>query len=160
GIPPSLRMCFLPCSTREASWRTWFTQPLPPGRSLGYAENDPRSTPRFEDRPMSTPSPVADGNLIFGLLALQMDFVTREQLLEAMHAWMLHKSTPLGAILCERGTRSPRRSALLDEMVEEPLAQHGGDAQASLAALRVEPDVRASLASLDDADIQASLAPA
>ena len=52
---------------------------------------------------MSTPSPVADRNLIFGLLALQMDFVTREQLLDAMHAWMLDKQTPLGEILCRRG---------------------------------------------------------
>ena len=42
---------------------------------------------------MSTPSPAADRNLVFGLLALQMDFVTREQLLDAMHAWMLDKPT-------------------------------------------------------------------
>jgi hypothetical protein len=52
---------------------------------------------------MSTPSPVADRNLVFGLLALHMDFVTREQLLDAMAAWMLDKQTPLGEILCRRG---------------------------------------------------------
>ena len=51
---------------------------------------------------MSAPAQ-ADRNLIFGLLALQMDFITREQLLDAMHAWMLHKDTPLGQLLRERG---------------------------------------------------------
>jgi serine/threonine-protein kinase len=109
---------------------------------------------------MSTPSHSADRNLIFGLLALQMDFVTREQLLDAMHAWMLHKSTPLGQILCERGMLNERRAKLLEAMVEEHVAQHGGDPQASIGALRIEPNVRASLAVLDDAEIQASIAPA
>src|SRR4051812_45297084 len=52
---------------------------------------------------MSTPFQAADRNLIFGLLALQMDFVSREQLLDAMHAWMLDKHKPLGEILCRRG---------------------------------------------------------
>jgi hypothetical protein len=47
--------------------------------------------------------PSSDRNLIFGLLALQMDFLSREQLLDAMHAWMLHKAKPLGDILCRCG---------------------------------------------------------
>ena len=45
---------------------------------------------------MTMASPAADRNLIFGLLALQMDFVTREQLLalifEQVHTWNLLKS--------------------------------------------------------------------
>jgi hypothetical protein len=45
----------------------------------------------------------ADRNLVFGLLALQMDFVNREQLFDAMAAWMLEKQTPLGEILRRRG---------------------------------------------------------
>ena len=45
----------------------------------------------------------ADRNLLFGLLALQMDFLVRDQLLEAMLVWMLEKGTPLGEILCRRG---------------------------------------------------------
>ena len=51
---------------------------------------------------MSAPSPSADRNLLFGLLALQMDFLSRDQLLEAMLGWMLEKQTPLGDILCRR----------------------------------------------------------
>ncbi len=65
------------------------------------------------------PTPSADRNLIFGLLALQMDFVSREQLLDAMNAWMLRKTRTLGDILRERGVLGERRLKLLHEMVEE-----------------------------------------
>jgi serine/threonine-protein kinase len=94
--------------------------------------------------------PCADHNLIFGLLALQMDFITREQLLDAVHAWRLRKATPLSAILCERSVLDERRAALLAEMVAEHIAKHGGDAQVSLAALRVEDSVWKDLDELSD----------
>jgi hypothetical protein len=110
---------------------------------------------------MSTPSPSTDRNLIFGLLALQMDFVTPEQLLDAMNAWMLRKTTPLSAILRERQMLNDRRSELLEAMVEEHLAQHGADVQASLAALIAQPAVKtvvlAQLTHREDIDVQTSL---
>jgi serine/threonine-protein kinase len=106
---------------------------------------------------MLSPAPSADRNLVFGLLALQMDFLTSAQLLDALHAWMLRKTTPVGEILRERGLLNGRRLELLEAIVEEHIAQHGGDAQASLAALRVEESVRADFHRLDDADVQASL---
>jgi tetratricopeptide (TPR) repeat protein/tRNA A-37 threonylcarbamoyl transferase component Bud32 len=106
---------------------------------------------------MPAPSAVADHNLIFGLLALQMDFVTRGQLLDAMAAWMLDKHTPLGALLCRRGVLAEYDYIALDGLVGRHIARHG-NAQASLAALRVEPEVRQDLHRLDDADVQHSLA--
>jgi len=36
----------------------------------------------------------SDRNLLFGLIALKMDFVTREQLLDAMSAWLDRKAVP------------------------------------------------------------------
>jgi serine/threonine-protein kinase len=105
---------------------------------------------------MSAPS--ADRNLIFGLLALQMDFITREQLLDAMAAWMLDKQTPLGEILCRRGVLAEDERQVLDPALQKHLQRHGGDPQASLAALRVEASVRQGLDRLDDADVQASIA--
>jgi formylglycine-generating enzyme required for sulfatase activity/tRNA A-37 threonylcarbamoyl transferase component Bud32 len=107
---------------------------------------------------MATPSPVADRNLIFGLLALQMDFVTREQLLDGMHAWMLDKQTALGEILCRRGVLAQDEQQVLGLALEKHLRRHGGDAQASLAALSVKGSVRQDLAGIDDPDVQASLA--
>lgn len=43
-----------------------------------------------------------DRNLLFGILALQMEFVSRDQLIAAMHAWVLDKQKPLGEILVEQ----------------------------------------------------------
>jgi serine/threonine-protein kinase len=107
---------------------------------------------------MPSSDPSADRNLIFGLLALQMDFVSREQLLDAMHAWMLDKQTALGEILCRRGVLGEDERQVLDLALEKHIKRHAGDPQASLVAVRVDPAVRASLVALDDADILASLA--
>jgi tetratricopeptide (TPR) repeat protein/tRNA A-37 threonylcarbamoyl transferase component Bud32 len=107
---------------------------------------------------MPSPSSSTDRNLIFGLLALQMDFLTSEQLLDALHAWMRRKTTPIGEILRERGLLNERRLELLQGMVEEHIAQHGGDPQASLAALRVEASVCQDLGRIENDDVQASVA--
>src|SRR5437660_2991671 len=81
------------------------------------------------------PSPAADRNLLFGILALQMDFVRRDDLLAAMHAWVLDKAKPLGQLLREMGKLPADEHALLEAMVEKHLAKHGNDPQQSLAAL-------------------------
>ena len=44
----------------------------------------------------------ADRNLLFGILALQMDFITRDQLVAAMQAWVFDKAQPLGQILIKQ----------------------------------------------------------
>src|SRR4051812_45013795 len=79
-----------------------------------------------------------DRNLLLGLLALQMDFVTRNQLLEAMHAWVLEKQTPLGEILVRRGVMDADDRADIEKLLSKHLTRLGG-VQASLAALRVDP---------------------
>ena len=38
----------------------------------------------------------SDRNLLFGILAVQMDFVSRDDLIAAMNAWVLDKVKPLG----------------------------------------------------------------
>src|SRR6516225_4457035 len=93
----------------------------------------------------------ADRNLLFGILALQMDFIGRDDLIAAMNAWVLEKSTALGQILLDQGKLSPPRLQLLEALVSEHLQAHQGDAQESLAALssdphsRVPPSVRQAL---------------
>jgi hypothetical protein len=80
-------------------------------------------------------SPDADRNLLFGILALQMDFVTRDELIAAMNAWVLEKRKPLGRVLVERGALAGDIVKLLEELVAKHLASHGGDPQKSLAAV-------------------------
>ena len=61
----------------------------------------------------------ADRNLLLGILAAQMDFVSRDTLFAAMNAWIIHKETPLGQLLVERGDLARSRRELLEALVDE-----------------------------------------
>ena len=65
----------------------------------------------------------ADRNLLFGILALQMDFIGRDALVRAMNAWVLDKHKPLGEILVAQNTLAPdvRAAFPTDEAVNEAL---------------------------------------
>ena len=76
----------------------------------------------------------SDRNLLFGILALQMEFVTREQLIAAMHAWKSDRSKALGEILLEHGALTEQRRRLLDELVQEHIANHGDSLEQSLTS--------------------------
>jgi serine/threonine protein kinase len=99
----------------------------------------------------------SDRNLLFGILALQMDFTSRDQLIAAMNAWVLDKSRSLGTILVEQKALDANRRALLEALVQEHLKQHDDDPQKSLAALGPIPSLRQKLEQVADADIHASL---
>jgi tetratricopeptide (TPR) repeat protein/tRNA A-37 threonylcarbamoyl transferase component Bud32 len=104
------------------------------------------------------PCPAADRNLLFGILALQMDFISRDQLVAALNAWVLEKATPLGQILVEHQGLRPQDRDLLEIMVRRHLELHGNDAEKSLAAVSFLGSVREDLSQVADADVQASLA--
>lgn len=110
---------------------------------------------------MSSPSPArapaSDRNLLFGILALQNDFVSRDQLVEAMNAWVLAKHRSLGDLLRERGALGAGEFGLIEALVNRQLARHGGDVEKSLLSLSSVTDVRSALAAVADADMQASL---
>src|SRR5690349_13273672 len=97
----------------------------------------------------------ADRNLLVGILAVQMDFITREALIAAMHAWVLNKSTSMSQILQDQGALSAARRSLLDALVEEHLKLHDGDTQKSLAAVNSLGSVRGELSRIADPDLQA-----
>jgi tRNA A-37 threonylcarbamoyl transferase component Bud32/Tfp pilus assembly protein PilF len=99
----------------------------------------------------------ADRNLLFGVLALQMDFIDRDQLVRAMHAWVLEKHRPLAEILVEQGGLSAEHRLLLEPLIEAHVKAHGGDPQRSLAALGSVSSVREELTRLADIDVQAGL---
>jgi eukaryotic-like serine/threonine-protein kinase len=107
--------------------------------------------------PPGKPRAHAAQSLLFGLLALQNNFVDREALLAAFNAWVADKSQPMGQILLDRGALSPARHAVLQVLVQEHLKQHGLDPERSLAVLAVGPAVRDDLELLPDLDLQASL---
>ena len=75
------------------------------------------------------------GNVLFGIFALQMDFITREQLAAAMSDWARDRSRTIANILRDQGVISEPDCALLESVVERQLAKHGHDPEKSLAAI-------------------------
>src|SRR4051794_4473350 len=99
----------------------------------------------------------ADRNLLFGILALQMDFVTRDALIAAMNAWVLEKTRPLGEILVAQGALDSSDRALLEPMIARHIQVHGDDPARSLAAVGAATPTREALKSIADGDLQFSL---
>lgn len=99
----------------------------------------------------------ADRNLLFGILALQLDFIRSDQLVNAMHTWVLNKTRALGDILIEKESLTHEQGLLLSELVTEHLKVHGHDPQKSLAAVHPPNSVYANLDHIQDTDVAASL---
>ncbi len=102
-------------------------------------------------------SPSADRNLLYGILALQMDFVTRDQLVAAMNAWVLDKAKPIGEFLRAQNALDDDTHALLEALVQKHLAKHGNDAEKSLAALSSLGSAKKDLEQIADPEVQASI---
>ena len=66
-----------------------------------------------------------DTNLLFGILAVKMNFIRKEDLFEAMGVWFLDRHKTLGEILVERQALSGKDRDLLDAMVRESQARQG-----------------------------------
>ncbi len=98
-----------------------------------------------------------DRNLLFGVLALQMDFISRDALIAAMNAWVLEKSRPLSRILVDRGDLDPDDCALLEPLVAKHVERHGGDPERSLESLTSVSWLRRDLAATADPDVTVSL---
>jgi tetratricopeptide (TPR) repeat protein len=101
-----------------------------------------------------------DRDLLFGLLALQNNFIDRDALVDAFHRWTADRGRALDEILLERGALAPTVHAALNLLVEEHIKRHGGDLQRSLAALSSVGSACEELSRVagDDAELHASLA--
>src|SRR4051794_38291139 len=100
----------------------------------------------------------ADRNLLFGILALQMDMIRRDALIGAMNAWVLDKRRSLGEILQSRGDLAAEHRDLLEPLVQAHLKLHGNNAERSLAAVGAPSGVAEALQRIADPDLHASLA--
>jgi eukaryotic-like serine/threonine-protein kinase len=104
------------------------------------------------------PRDAANRGLLIGLLALQNGLVDQEGLLLAFRAWIRDKSRPIAEILNAQGVIDADDRALLEALAAKHLKRHGGDADQSLAAFNVGASTRATLAKIDDQDIEATVA--
>ncbi|MGP0068029.1 MAG: tetratricopeptide repeat protein [Isosphaeraceae bacterium] len=109
-------------------------------------------------RPGPSREPTDTGrNLLFGLLALQNNFVSRESLQTAFTAWIADRSRPLGRVLRDLGALDECRHALLEALIAEHLKLHGDAPERTLAALGSIGAICDELRCINDTDLQASL---
>ena len=101
--------------------------------------------------------PVADRNLLFGLLALQNGLIDQSALVAAFHAWTRDKTRSLAGLLIAQGAIDDGDGDLLEGLVARHLRGHGGDAGRSIAAVAAPRSLVTELASLGDADLEATL---
>ena len=100
----------------------------------------------------------ADRNLLFGLLALQNNFIDRDALLDAFSRWVHDRAVPLGQLLRDCGALDPDDHEALQVLVARYLKKFRDDPEKSLQHLSSIGSVRDDLARIADADLQASLA--
>ncbi len=97
-----------------------------------------------------------DRNLLFGVLALQVDLIDAAQFAEACTAWTARKHVPLAEQLVERGWLTPEDRADVERLLDRKLRKHG-DARAGLDAV-ADAEVWHTLTGITDADVRQSLA--
>ncbi len=96
-------------------------------------------------------------NLLFGILALQMDFISREQLVAATSTWLLKKTRPIEEILQEQQALREEDQQLLAPLVARHIENHDADVEKSLAALSSISSLREDLQALNDPRLAATL---
>lgn len=99
----------------------------------------------------------ADRNLLFGMLALQMNFVSRDQLVKAMETWVEEKTKPIGQIMLDQAVLNQENYELLEALVQKHLEKHGNNAAESLAALSSVDSAVEDLTRLGDTLVTDSL---
>ena len=100
----------------------------------------------------------ADRHLLFGMLALQTGMINQGQLVAAFQAWMLDNTRGLADILEARGDLNGAKRAAIDGLAAVHIETHGGDVEQSLASVPSSRSTRASLVSLGEPGIEATLA--
>lgn len=93
---------------------------------------------------------IQDRNLLVAVIALQMDYITQAQMVEAMKDWVFDKSEPMEAILKRRSFLKPEHAAFLKSIVQQHLNVHKNDVAESLAALSSFSSTEKQLDGLDD----------
>lgn len=99
-----------------------------------------------------------DRNLLFGLLALQTGLIRRDAFVAAVNAWTHDKTKTIEQLLVESKALTAPTQALVAALVQRHLEAHENDVEKSLASLSSLGSLREILASIEDAELQATVA--
>lgn len=103
-----------------------------------------------------TNSPL-DQKFLFAILALQMSFINKDELLLAMSHWLEDKSRGIDAHLIEDGAITEADRSLLLNLVDRYVDNHGGDTEKSLATVTLSAEVQSDLKALGDSEVDATI---
>src|SRR5688500_2572144 len=95
-------------------------------------------------------SGAADRNLLFAVLAFQINFIIRQDLLAAFDSWSVSKKSSIADWLVENKKLSASQRHLIDALAAEHMNRHQHDPLQSLAALTVNPISRQVLEEIAD----------
>lgn len=98
-----------------------------------------------------------DRNLFFGILGLQVGFISQSQLIESMQQWILEKESCIEEIFVRKGFMTQQYADFLEQLVDKHVQLHEGAMEKSFASLSSIHDVRKKLEALDDSDLDATL---
>jgi serine/threonine protein kinase/predicted Zn-dependent protease len=99
----------------------------------------------------------ADDNLLFGILALQMNFISQQGLIAGMNAWVLEKNSTLSDILIAQGEMAAEHRDLLLPLIAAHLRKTGQSAAKSIASLNSIASLRDAIGQIQDPDVAAAL---
>jgi eukaryotic-like serine/threonine-protein kinase len=96
-----------------------------------------------------------DRNLLFGLLAVQNGFISRDALHRAFNAWMQSTERPLGDVLTEQHELNADERQYLDALTDRYVLNHNGEPKRSLASINAA-EVAAALGLNGETNVPAS----
>src|SRR5687767_12552137 len=99
----------------------------------------------------------ADLNLLYGFLALQNDYLSHEELLNALAEWLRDKSRALADILRERRILTDDQHRAVQQLLRMHLDHNDGDTEKILASLSSIGSLHERLTVLADPDITRSV---
>ena len=100
---------------------------------------------------------IADRDLRFGMLALQLNLVTRAALVKALHHWLQSRQTPIEQFLHQQGAMSEEVVGLLQVLVDQPVDQDQAEVTASLINLVPAAARRETPGEIPDRELQVAL---
>ena len=100
---------------------------------------------------------LSNEQMVFGVVVLQRDLVSREQLVAGFSTWVQNKSRTLAEILESQGALSHVDRQLGEQLTVEFIARNDPNSEQSLGALASLTTLRADLGQLNDADLSVSL---
>ena len=97
-----------------------------------------------------------DLNLLFGVMAMQLEFIDSKQFADACGLWSVDKSRSIAEILCDQKWLNDAERKTVEDLIQRKLKKHGGDPRETLGA---EADTRARdfLRDVEDEEIDRTL---